>query len=430
MAAAEARAGWQRIANRCLVHEDARGAPKLSRCPSSSSSKLESDSVPLDASKNSDRPVSSYKPHNPNSSNLDVLPDAKWGLHLQPNFGHFKNFSKEQQNALEAELGLLTAGSVDQTVKFVRENQLMEGHATQSYTRTDSVEAINGDNLQKKPMDKDTIRELWDAGDNSIELEPCNGIVSEHPQKLCSVLDPNWIGEENTEPWWRTADKDELASLVSHKSLEYFENCDLPRPHSKHFGEEISTLDDYMRETPASISVGRKQCVLSAVGCLPRGSDTPFSLGTPEADDKEILHESNNDLSKAELIEALCHSQTRAREAEKAAQHAYDEKDHILKLVFRQASHLFAYKQWLQMLQLETLCLQLKENYPLSTCFPDFLSPKAKKQRKGRRTAAKRRPVPPRYQVSNCAVAFAMGLGLAGAGLLLGWTMGWLFPSL
>lgn len=275
MAAAEARAGWQRIANRCFVQEDARGAPKLSRCPSSSSSKLESDSVPLDASKNSDRPASGFMPHNPKSSNLDVLPDTKWWLHLQPNSGHLKNFSKEQQNALEAELGVLTAGSVDQTVKFVRENRLMEEYAAQSYTQTNSVEAINGDNLQKKPMDKDIIRELWDAGDNS-ELEPCNCLASEHPQKLCSDLDSNWIGEENNEPWWRTADKDELASLVSHKSLEYFENCDLPRPHSKHFGEEISTLDDYTWETPASISMGRTRCVLSAVGRLPHGSDTPF----------------------------------------------------------------------------------------------------------------------------------------------------------
>ncbi|KAK7826149.1 hypothetical protein CFP56_032419 [Quercus suber] len=61
-------------------------------------------------------------------------------------------------------------------------------------------------------------------------------------------------------------------------------------------------------------------------------------------------------------MEALSHSQTRAREAEKAAKQAFTEKEHILNLFFRQASQLFAYKQWFQLLQLETLYIQIKNN--------------------------------------------------------------------
>lgn len=34
----------------------------------------------------------------------------------------------------------------------------------------------------------------------------------------------------------------------------------------------------------------------------------------------------------------------------------------------------------------------------------------------------------PKYEISKLVVAVAVGLSLATAGLLLGWTMGWLFP--
>ncbi|CAI9768839.1 unnamed protein product [Fraxinus pennsylvanica] len=64
-----------------------------------------------------------------------------------------------------------------------------------------------------------------------------------------------------------------------------------------------------------------------------------------------------NDPSKARLFEALCNSHTRAWEAEKAV-----EKEHIIQLIFRQASQLFAYKQWFQLLQLEKIYFQIKNN--------------------------------------------------------------------
>lgn len=145
---------------------------------------------------------------------------------------------------------------------------------------------------------------------------------------------------------------------------------------------------------------------------------------------------SDDDPCKAKLLEALCHSQTRAREAEKAAKQAYTEKEHVLKLFFRQASQLFAYKQWLKLLQLENLLLQTDNDFsPLST-LPDLLPWMAHKPRKRlhkdwqKAIKAKRRK---RYSQENdigkYAVAFAVGFTLVSAGLILGWTVGWMLPA-
>lgn len=156
------------------------------------------------------------------------------------------------------------------------------------------------------------------------------------------------------------------------------------------------------------------------------------SHSTTSKDSTETRQTSDTEPSKAQLLEALRHSQTRAREAEKAAQQAYSEKEDIVKLFFKQASHLFAYKQWLQLLQLENICLQLKnKDQQISNLFPVFLPWMPSKGKQGKRDKQKPKKgkrSPPRYDIGRYAFAFAVGLGLAGAGLLLGWTMGWLLP--
>ena len=75
--------------------------------------------------------------------------------------------------------------------------------------------------------------------------------------------------------------------------------------------------------------------------------------------EKQLILE--GDPSKAKLMEALCHSQKRAREAEEAARQVCAENEHLVKLVFNQASQIFAYKQWLQVLQLEALYYQVNK---------------------------------------------------------------------
>jgi hypothetical protein len=87
-AAAEARAAWQRAANRCLVQEDAKRAPKLACCPP--------PVQPHDSSGAGNPPASPQDLHVPNlvavnwnltttSSNLPS--DTRWWLQSQPSFG-------------------------------------------------------------------------------------------------------------------------------------------------------------------------------------------------------------------------------------------------------------------------------------------------------------------------------------------------------
>ncbi|KAK3194602.1 hypothetical protein Dsin_025912 [Dipteronia sinensis] len=137
-----------------------------------------------------------------------------------------------------------------------------------------------------------------------------------------------------------------------------------------------------------------------------------------------------SDPIKPQLLEALRHSQTRAREAETAVKQAYAEKEHILKLFFRLASQLFAYKQSFQLLQLETLYLQIKNNdQPISTLFPvsiPWMPQKRPKTAEEFANGKRRKQGQPRNDMSKYAVALALGLGLVGAGLLLGWTVGWM----
>lgn len=159
-----------------------------------------------------------------------------------------------------------------------------------------------------------------------------------------------------------------------------------------------------------------------------RNSDTSSQKLLPE------MNTSSDDESKAQLLEALRHSQTRAREAENAAKQAFAEKEHVVQLVFRQASQLFAYKQWFQLLQLENLYFQIKNNrnQPISAILPVMLPwvpQKTKRPRKKYARVKRAKRACSKYDLSRYAVVFALGLGLVGAGFLLGWTVGWMLPT-
>ncbi|XP_057951522.1 uncharacterized protein LOC131146167 [Malania oleifera] len=480
MAAAEARAAWQRAANRCFVQEDARRAPKLSCSTSSSSSKSQSESEPGDGSNGPYHNKPGCMLNNPNS---DIPHDIKWWLHLQPGFGHQKDFAYEQLNTLEAEVDVLSAGFTNQTSRCTGVDQHIEENAPQTGVRrnTDScvdhplkacatclkidwdtrmpeLKAVFNDN--PKSVHKNTdMGESWCSDDHLMDFDSLNSIVSKQPKKLSSDLGSHWIEAEKSEPWWRITDKEELAYLVAQKSLEHIENCDLPQPQTKHFGRRpssglefdrsgilassfdqkagmgFSSLTSCTCESPTSVSMSEKQCAVGDLGSSLHVSGGLLSsnniYGTPDL--VEAQHTAESDPSKAQLLDALSHSQTRARKAEEAARQLQTEKEHIVKLIFKQASQLFAYKQWFYMLQLENLCHQHKiEEQPTSTLFPDSLPSvpcKGRQSRKSRHKSANQKPGMPVYNVCKSAVAFAVGLSLAGAGLLLGWTMGWLFPA-
>ncbi|KAI7727572.1 hypothetical protein M8C21_002016 [Ambrosia artemisiifolia] len=324
MAAAEARAVWQRTANRYFIQEDAKRAPKLASI-SSVVSKIEAK--PVDhADLNDSFPVSGDK-----SFYSSLESDSKWWLQLQPDYMYQRGLTSEQQYKPNPH-------------QFV-ENQDGSISSVDSLSSKGSYEFVQMD---------------------SVEL-----------------------------PWWKMVEKNDFDSFGSNKSHFLIENCDLHGP--MHSGLE-----------PQKIKCGRKD----------------ISPG-----------ESRPDTSKTKILEALCHSQTRAREAEIAAKKAYAEREHAIKLVFKQASQLFAYRQWIYILQLENLCYQNKNkgDQLMSVCA--FSSSKIgkldKNMKKVMPTKGKRRRTKRwfgRYErnLGKYAVVFVVGLGIVGAGLLLGWTVGWM----
>ncbi|XP_048325738.2 uncharacterized protein LOC107421810 isoform X2 [Ziziphus jujuba] len=451
MASAEAKPAWQRSAANHFSCSTS----------SSSSSRLESDNTPDNDVKGPHDKCAGFLPFNPN---YDVLSDRKWWLNLQPNPGQYKDIMSEQLSTLEAEvLEVLSYEFISKTANSCEdqskeefsakagnsfEESLWDVIATSMKNDQDTVlqelKAETHNDPQKNSTKKDAT-DFWYSADHYMNMDSLNCLASQQPRKLSSDMGSQWLGTEKTEPWWRTAGKDDLASLVAQKSLEHIENCDLPRPQGKNYrnstfagpesvdqDEILASSLDRMAQTQFSnhdFCTQRSHFSSSPAhdSGLPFSSSNGYSTTrTDEAGTQNIF---DDDQTKAQLMEALCHSQTRAREAEKAAKQAYTEKEHIITLFFRQASQLFAYKQWLRLLQLENLCLQLKNKNELFPSVLPWVPSKGRQMKKGQHRSGKRKHGKPGHELRKSVVAFALGLGLAGAGLLLGWTMGWLFPS-
>lgn len=254
MAAAEARAVWQRTVNRCFVQEDAKRAPKLACCQSSSSSSKQVDAGPAGAADAPDHPAAGFMPLNRNRSYSNLPPDTKWWLQLQPNYGYQRGLTCEQLNALEAEMEALKAGFVDSPSMVSgdppsdgRDVTLVDGNKN-SEISLDGHYRLSAISMKKDPEDRkldleavdfkttQEFLELMDTRENFefIEMDSEGCLTSKKPNEPCSDPESPWICSGKTEPWWRTTDKDDLASLVAQKSLDYMENCDLPPPQKKH----------------------------------------------------------------------------------------------------------------------------------------------------------------------------------------------------
>ncbi|CAH8380753.1 unnamed protein product [Eruca vesicaria subsp. sativa] len=340
MAAGEARTVWQRTVNRCFVQEDAKRAPKFTSSHSSSSStkQVQEDSV-------SSRP-SVYHP--PNQSLCAPF--------MSLNFlGHHHHL--QVKTPLEAEIGI-----------------------------SEKKPELGGKSFNSESFQElmETSKSYGSVGKDESSSE--NKLLNEVPFDPSSPWNP--LSSEKTGPWWRTTDKDELASLVAQRSLDFVENCDLPTP--------------------------QKMKRSSYYGSSHEHGPRSFKNRTEAS--------SESDLSKSELLEALRRSQTRAREAENMAKEACAEKEHLVKLLFKQASELFTCKQWLKLLQLEALYLQMKskkieKNNEQTRVYIPWSNLKGRKQGEKRRS---------RSGKQNGVFGLAWGMSLVGAGLLLGWTVGWM----
>ncbi|XP_031095618.1 uncharacterized protein LOC115999829 [Ipomoea triloba] len=369
-------------------------------------------------------------------------------------------------NVPEADCGVSCPDCVDQIAKLIGEGDFVEEYFTRAYTATNdllhldghlkeydacmkndhqgvmqSLNSPGGNNSEKTPVSKD-VESFWCADTQLMELDSYYCLTSEQTTK---PLDSHSFGVEKAAPWWRTADKE--MSSVYLESSSYMKNRDLQRFQSEHFGSELHTGLQCVNEVKMEeksvmdatnynsghghlVNKLKAQCPSSLDGFSPQGLSQLLSdsgADTEKLQSTESEGEGFGELSRSELLEALCHSQTRAREAEKLAQQACDEKEHVVNLFFKQASYLFAYRQWLQILQLETLCLQFRNKDHGPSPF------KGKRVRKGqghRRPPPRRKQGIPRIKLNSCSLAFAVGFSLAGAGLLIGWTLGWLFPAI
>ena len=253
MASAEARAAY--AVKHCFT-QDFRKPTNSSDHPSSVSKSLESDWTPSNSI--NDHANSGCMFHDRNS---DKLPDMKWWLHVKTNLGGEANYTCQHLSSWESELDAFCSRLVDDNVKFggyqsVKSFDALSCIGTANVaveqpwnvspkcmtknndTKLPKIEAARNNDLHLTPKKKDQ-GDFWFLDDQFVDHDT-NFLVSKRCKRTSSDLEPQWMGAEKTRPWWCNAGKDELASLISQKSLEETENCDLPPPQIKHFSDKPS----------------------------------------------------------------------------------------------------------------------------------------------------------------------------------------------
>lgn len=231
MEAAEVRTAWQRAANRFLVQEDAKRAPKLACCPSST--------VPSDSGSGSTITVQDYLiPNfipNRNSMNSILSPETIWWLQMQPNFGYHKDFICERLSSLEdqgvAEEVVLTNenSSVNHSSNFVtkKEDSFLSSSEVSSVFMTRGAERMVKEMNTKSCSEHLLKRKI--ATEDCFLGSSVDSFALKRPEKISLDFESPSVGANKSESWWCIAGKDELSLLVAQKSLQHIENCDLPR---------------------------------------------------------------------------------------------------------------------------------------------------------------------------------------------------------
>ncbi|PUZ51349.1 hypothetical protein GQ55_6G176900 [Panicum hallii var. hallii] len=463
MAAAEARAAWQRAANRCLVQEDRKRAPKLACCPSSGEQQHGTNHG--NCRNSEDRPISNFMPLSWNPMNSNLPPDVRWWVQLQPNFGIQKDLASERLCCLGRDIDekkvedsapkpkheeTLFCEAVDNKTKKsgdIFEPPWMVSSALMKYSPEKGLEDLTTVGCYSQASKcRETANNCFYKDNEFPDFECIDPETLKNPEKADFDMDVPWKEGEKTQPWWQIADENELALLVAERATQHIENCDLPRPTQtvpvhrtepytrKHIGDYGGSSSPAGRLShPLPGQCDHVKCSYSTASTYTLSVSQDFSSSsTTGSESKQTLQ---NASERDKILEALRHSQTRAREAEMAAKKAHNEKDDVIKLLFRQASHLFACNQWLKIMQLENIVLQLNhKEHQISSIIPELpwmtLEEKPTQgqeqkdwtRRKGRRQK--------KGGSFFDAILFAVGLGLAGAGFLLGWTLGWLLPKL
>ncbi|RZC46953.1 hypothetical protein C5167_039892 [Papaver somniferum] len=125
-----------------------------------------------------------------------------------------------------------------------------------------------------------------------------------------------------------------MNNLFSQRTyVALMQNCDLPPPQ-KVFARADKSVINSTTNTPPYHS---KNC----------GKEDEFAIP------KEL-----SEIEKMNLLRALQLSQTRAREAEKKAKVVTQERDNLANSFLRESLRMFAYKQWVKLLEFEVSQLQ------------------------------------------------------------------------
>lgn len=292
MDAKKVRTNSQSAVNYWSSQDDAGRSAEFSYIPSTSSK--------LGAAKSSDHDVPGFVPDDRTCSSAELRSEKRWWLNLEPTVRHLHNGNTNDSNALGAESGVHGAVLQNKNVTVTGEKRLEEEGDIKDYLKGNSGDkmeepnVVTEDDLCRVPNKE--VGESWCVDENWKDLDSCKCSVHEKPEKLCSELESQWIEVEKNEPWWRTADKDDLTSFVSCKKLDQFENCDLPQPQSKHWSgpsersqsfdeaiilaslgkkvdKDTDNLDEQTSEVPNSVSMFQSQHIMGVVQCFPSSSD-------------------------------------------------------------------------------------------------------------------------------------------------------------
>uniref|UniRef100_A0A7I4E028 Uncharacterized protein n=1 Tax=Physcomitrium patens TaxID=3218 RepID=A0A7I4E028_PHYPA len=437
-----------------------------------------------------------------------------------------KEFEKDNVAASLVEEGVETESVNDEEIIFhcaMAQEMSNDSVMTEEITKKD-VEGLTDQPSNCSLEPNETSRKLGNAsvhgkGEvNSVMIERSAECL---PASTWSLTNSPSSKASNS---WRTADKEALAVLVAQKTSEKLENCDLPTPRSKcrtimdswevleenpldasksvdrdlftssfqdgdsshlenvglHTNTRPSTRSEpksssFLPATtqPLNISVGRSMPMHHRLSHSYRLSNLLIDLAMlcTSADNKSTSWSGGGGggatgsfLNKSlnPLVEALCHSQTRAREAEQRSEQATREYKSMSHLFFREASLSLTYRHWICSLQAENawlkMCVQnhhgaiwLQHSFPSTSVVLDqlsngpwklFMKENIHRQMlkhfsdvwrcKDSSIGATARNVKDDANfLLGCTIglAFALGLTLAGAGLVLGWRMGWItFP--
>lgn len=281
---------------------------------------------------------------------------------------------------------------------------------------------------------------------------------------------------ENCDLSLLTASSKEFTATISPKDHACTESYDSsPLTSSLTWGEDSVTnscslegkLTANMLSSTRSIQDLAPSCELLSGVMEP--SVIPTILQQPSIQDRSAYHSddemtvwkaSNEKCFDAEkqaddiLGEALCRAQTRARLAENLAAQTLQERDRLAHLLLKEAWTTCTYKQRAQTLELENRLLKLWSNVDIEVWTGSkSMFPVEQRARISRKLALKHHSrldkrnlrVSTSWQdkdgnssrswkkrvLLSCTLglAFVLGLSIAGAGLLIGWSMGWMLFS-